>query len=133
DVNADGYADVIISAPRAGGSGWPGRAHLYLGGPAGLAATPTTSIDPPAGEGGFFGHSVASAGDVNGDGYADAVIGASLANRAYVYHGGPSGLATAPATSLTGPSGAEFGWSVASAGDVTGDGYADVIVGAPDD
>ena len=88
-----------------------------------------------------FGFSVATAGDVNGDGYADVVVGArghdsgSVVNsdrgRAYVYLGSASGLATSPAWTGSGDeNGAEFGYSVATAGDVNGGGYAGVGVGA---
>ena len=78
---------------------------------------------------------MATAGDVNGDGYADVVVGArgysSSTGRAYVYLGGPGGLATTAATTLTGEATSDyFGCSVATAGDVNGDGYADVVVGA---
>ena len=83
------------------------------------------------------------AGDVNGDGYADVLVGARQAStttndaatqngRAYLYLGSSGGLAGTPSAPLndpnTTPTGDSFGGSVA--GDVNGDGYADVLVGA---
>ncbi|MCP4535514.1 MAG: hypothetical protein GY832_00035, partial [Chloroflexi bacterium] len=134
DVNGDGYADVIVGAWGYPSGGDQGRAYVYLGAGAGLAATPAlTSTGENIGN--WFGASVARAGDVNGDGYADVIVGAyhynSEQGRAYVYHGAGAGLAAALALTLTGESTYDdFGVSVASAGDVNGDGYADVIVGA---
>jgi len=88
--------------------------------------------------GALFGRSVASAGDVNGDGYSDVIVGAlrydhgqTDEGRAYVYHGSATGLLTGPAwTAESNQIDARFGRSVASVGDVNGDGYSDVIVGA---
>jgi len=87
-----------------------------------------------------FGHSVSSAGDVNGDGYGDVVVGAPTYSSdlydeaegwAFLYLGSASGLATTAAwTATLEGSTAWFGWSVASAGDVNGDGYGDVVVSA---
>ena len=135
DVNGDGYADVVIGA--LGASSTQGRAYLYLGSSAGLAIIPTILADPLAISGDFFGYSVSDAGDVNGDGYADVVIGAFNTNgaqgRAYVYLGSSTGLAATPTTTLVDPaatSNDNFGYSVSDAGDVNGDGYADVVIGA---
>jgi hypothetical protein len=83
---------------------------------------------------------VATAGDVNGDIYADLAVGAygynsqtnSQTGKAYVYHGSASGPSFTPDWSALGEAGcSSFGASVASTGDVNGDGYADLAVGAP--
>ncbi len=134
DINGDGYADVVVGAN--GARSYTGAVYVYVGSATGLATAPTDSLAGRDGVDAYFGGSVASAGDVNGDGYADIVVGAWGANfrtgAAYVYLGSATGLSTAPTTSLTGLDGTEawFGLSVASAGDVNGDGYADVLVGA---
>ncbi|MBI2565797.1 MAG: FG-GAP repeat protein [Candidatus Schekmanbacteria bacterium] len=138
DVNGDGHGDVVIGVPGFdGGETNEGQARVYDGSGNGLSATPSWSA-----EGGLaaanFGHSVAGAGDVNGDGYGDVIVGAPFYNdgfgvlgRVYVFHGSATGLAASPAWWLEGNQpGAAFGSSVAGAGDVNGDGYGDVIVGA---
>jgi hypothetical protein len=118
DVNGDGYSDVVVGAPYAGG--FTGRAYVYLGGARGLGASPATSLSGPDGRDGQYARSVAGAGDINGDGYADVVVGAygvgGNTGRVYVYLGGASGLAATPIISLTGPDGlrGEFGYSVAA-------------------
>jgi hypothetical protein len=136
DVNGDGYADAIIGAYGYSSGDWKGRVYVYHGSGAGLVATPALTL---TGEnnGDWFGVSVASVGDVNGDGYADAIVGAFASpngdwkGRVYVYHGSDVGLVATPAITLTGENSFDsFGGSVASAGDVNGDGYADAIVGA---
>jgi FG-GAP-like repeat/FG-GAP repeat len=131
DVNGDGYADVVASGKGV---------DLYLGGPAGLSADPAVVLPTPDGGAGDFGIRVQSAGDVNGDGYADVVVGDNVAGptntpamgRAYLYYGSATGLSPSPAVVLIGAAtSAELGHSVDGAGDVNGDGYGDVIVSAP--
>jgi hypothetical protein len=142
DVNGDGYADVVIGAPDYDDvQADRGAAYVYHGGESGLTTGPADWTVTGNQENDHFGYSVSTAGDVNGDGHADVVIGAPdyddiQANRgaAYVYHGGESGLTTDPAdwTAEGGQAGDHFGTTVSTAGDVNGDGYSDVIVGAPD-
>jgi hypothetical protein len=136
DVNADGYDDVIVGAylNDAGGTD-AGRTYVYFGGPGMDHLADLTLTGEAAGD--YFGVSVASAGDVNGDGVGDVIVGASLnstggldAGRAYVYFGGVD-IDSLPDVTFTASAAVEyFGYSVGAAGDVNNDGYDDVIVGA---
>ena len=134
DVNGDGFSDALVGAPEASnGQAGEGLVYLHYGSAAGLAPLPSLTLEANV-AGARFGASVASAGDVNGDGYADVVVGAPLSGgggRAYVHHGSAGGLSVLPALVLTGAAGAEFGFSVFTAGDIDADGRADLIVGAP--
>ena len=138
DVNGDGYADVIVGARLYdNGETNEGVAHIYYGSASGVNIGVFTRIEVNQMIAGF-GYSVSSAGDVNGDGYADVIVGAYLydngeANEgaAFVFHGSSVGINTTPAAIIeSNQISAFYGISVASAGDVNGDGYADVIVGA---
>ncbi|MGH9869038.1 MAG: FG-GAP-like repeat-containing protein [Candidatus Polarisedimenticolia bacterium] len=132
DVNADGYSDVIV------GSSGTNSAFVFHGSATGLPGPAAwTAVNAQAGA--WFGTAAKTAGDVNGDGYSDVIVGAySFDNGqtdeggAFVYHGSPAGLSPAPAwTAEADQPGAAFGIDVEGAGDVNGDGYSDVIVGAP--
>jgi hypothetical protein len=139
DFNGDGYADFVIGATVVSSSA--GAAHLYFGEPAptgadwnGSPAAQRVDIAGPDGSNAYFGNSVASAGDVNGDGFADFLVGApgaaSNAGAVHLYLGG--GSTVSQHVDLVSPDGASsyFGNSVASAGDVNGDGYADFLIAA---
>lgn len=134
DFNGDGLADVIVGAPETGTA--PGFVSLYIGArgvsfPGVLAATVSGTIASSR-----FGISVSSAGDFNGDGFSDLLVGApgTGVGVANIFFGGP-GIAVVDRADITlsaGATGDRFGTSVADAGDVNGDGYSDVVVGAPD-
>jgi hypothetical protein len=138
DVNGDGFSDVIVGAYGfSNGEAFEGAAFVYHGSATGLSTTPSWTAESNQ-AGARFGWSVSSAGDVNGDGFSDVIVGAPLFDngetdegRAFVYHGSATGLSTTPNwTAESNQAGAWFGWSVSSAGDVNGDGFSDVIVGA---
>ncbi|WP_430407265.1 beta strand repeat-containing protein [Hydrogenophaga sp.] len=158
DVNGDGLADVVVGAHEsdtAAGAN-AGRSYVVFGKADGTAVELS---DIASGSGGFVingqaeydysGISVSSAGDVNGDGLADLIVGASegdpatgdQAGRSYVVFGKAGGTAVELSDIDAGLGGfvingqAEYdhsGISVSSAGDVNGDGLADLIVGASD-
>ncbi len=140
DVNGDGFGDLL--AGSLSGDGVRGFFAVYFGNVHGISSTPAPLILGPAGELSEFGESLRSAGDVNGDGYSDVIVGAPsapddygmpdhFAGYAYVYLGGSGGLDPTPAIRFSASVTEWVGYSVAGAGDVDGDGYADVLVGAP--
>lgn len=130
DVNGDGYSDVIIGAPTYSvGFANRGFVQVVYGYPS--VSPPSWSYSPNLANA-FMGYSVAGAGDVNGDGYSDVIIGLPGLSQVYLFQGSATGLGVTPTLTLTGQSMSRFGESVAGAGDVNGDGYADVIIGAGD-
>ena len=136
DVNNDGFDDVIVGACRNDTAGSnAGRAYIYYGGSSMDSIADVILTGEAAGD--YFGYSLASAGDVNDDGFDDVIVGAWSndtaalgAGAAYIYYGGSSMDSTADVVFI-GKAGYDcFGWDVASAGDVNNDSYPDVIVGA---
>ena len=139
DVDGDGYDDVVVGAPDYdGGHNGEGRAWLYLGGSGGLDSTHSWSVEANK-TGAQLGYSIAGAGDVNNDGRDDVIVGApgwsnghTGEGAAFVYLGTSSGLNGSAVWSAEGQqTGAGFGHSVDTAGNVDGDAYDDVAIGAP--
>ncbi len=145
DVDDDARADFAAGAP-----GWgvidAGRGAVYVitSPPSGDSSIETAGVrlyGESAGD--SAGFSVASAGDTNGDGLNDLIVGApyesswrSRNGAAYVVNGpmDAEGSLGNLGTKLTGPTeGSEAGYAVAGAGDFDGDGLADVVVGARGD
>ncbi len=128
DVNGDGAGDFIIAAwGTASGSG---SVKVFSGADGSILFTKLG--DSP---GDRFGRAAGGAGDVNGDGFADFIVGADLDDNGGIESGsarGLSGLNGSTLYSYNGNSpGAFFGRTVSGAGDVNGDGFADFMVGAP--
>ncbi len=153
DINGDGFDDIVVGAPRAGAGGsYIGASYVVFGKSSGFSsALDLSALD---GSDGFVingvamndqsGIAVGAAGDVNGDGVDDLVIGAFQADSgkgaAYVVFGDKAGFASSlDLSALDGANGFvlngkfigdDTGFSVAGAGDINGDGIDDLLIGA---
>jgi len=134
DLNADGFMDIIVGAP--GGEGGKGYVKIYFGSSDFDTIPEFRIVDE-----GNFGASVACAGDVNKDGYDDIIIGANSAynpnngaewaGKAHIYFGGNPMDTVVDVILQDSDYHYFYGTSVASAGDINGDNYDDVMVAAP--
>ncbi len=152
DVNGDGFADVIVGAPGwDGGDSHEGAAFVFLGSADGIVGSDPTTANAHMESNQFgaqFG-TISAAGDVNGDGFDDIIVGAhfysslhlddntlEVNGAAFVFHGSEQGITgtdptTADAVILGNQLSSDLGLYVSGAGDINGDGYADVLVGVP--
>jgi hypothetical protein len=136
DVNGDGYADTLVAEPHWGeGEDEPGRVQLLPGGPEGWGESIWTQTGPEDMDN--FGHIVSGAGDVDGDGFDDVLIGATgqawmidQGGSVYLYCGGPIGLIEGSPWQAGLESESVTLGGAAVAGDLTGDGLPEVLIGA---
>ncbi len=131
DVDGDGTADLLVGAPFADHSGSDsGRLYVYSG----ASFLLLRSFDGES-EGDHFGFSVASAGDLDGDSMADVMAGAPFEDAGGQQPGVVRALSVATGAELLEVEGEQdddrFGESVASVGDLDGDGLGEILVGAP--
>jgi FG-GAP repeat len=156
DINGDGFDDLIVGAPSTP-AGHEGDAYVLFGKAGGFGTIDLTGLESRPADGfviqrygayGLLGASVSSAGDINGDGFDDLIVGEpngqdqqySIPGNAYVIFGKATPFGTVDVGTMTAADGFAIvgdmlfdraGASVSGAGDVNGDGFDDIIVGAP--
>jgi hypothetical protein len=140
DVNGDGYDDIMISESNYDSSGSDeGAVFVYYGSPTGPSTTHNWMARGNI-TWGHFGRSIDGAGDVNNDGYDDIIVGTTetyLTTHVFVWFGGPEGLGDngLPTNadwkaSSSNPGAYGYGQVVRGIGDVNGDSYDDIMIGA---
>jgi hypothetical protein len=122
DLNGDGVNDYLISAPNADNGN--GRFTVYSGRDGAIL----NDVRGDARQN--LGYSAANAGDVDGDGVDDYIVSGPLVDGLAVIY---SGSTQQEIRRFTGSPGSAFGASASGAGDLNGDGYAEVIVGDPNE
>ncbi len=158
DVNSDGIDDILIGAPNA--KDYSGASYVVFGKNVSQVGAFTSEVELSSLDGtngfsiigadyGYFGRSVSAAGDINGDGIDDVLIGAPYASpvgistgAVYVVFGSDTGFEeNVLLSNLDGTNGFELfgedasdniGFAISAAGDVNGDGSDDLLIGADD-
>ncbi len=136
DVNGDGYADIMVAAIQNDEGGTSaGKVSIFYGGPLRDNIADVEIVGQAAKD--YLGFSCSGAGDVNNDGFDDVIIGVyeddtrgDGAGKAILLLGGNPMDAIPDAEFFGEAAGDSFGWSVSGAGNVNGDEYADIIIGA---
>ncbi len=133
DFDGDGLSDLIVGAYNAEGSS-RGAAYVVTDPPSGTSSLASAHLKLiGAAQNARTGEAVAFAGDVNGDGLSDVLVGAYDEDSAYLVFGGRSGSLNLRLADVWyyGPDFSEAGKDVAPAGDIDNDGLLDVVIGAP--
>ncbi len=136
DIDGDGQVDLVIGAPLAGGTGSPGRAYVVTGPFEGERSLAEVDLQLEGAADGDYAGSTVGAGDFDGDGMADLLIGAPehhVGGGVHVVFGpitSAMSLADAPVTLLGNDSGDRAGVAAVSVGDTDGDGVDDLAIGA---
>jgi pectate lyase len=132
DVNGDHYDDVLVGAPGHKGGAEDGRVYIYYGSPD-MDDNADLILEGESEEAGYFGVVIVT-GDLNNDGYGDVVVSAnkykSYKGRVYLYYGGEAMDNICDVTFDGENANDMFGRKAAIGGDVNGDGYPDLILGA---